>query len=116
MSEYKNADIEELYEKSKMLNSMYITKWSVYDKVSKTQIYLEILPGHSHVFRFGLKLRGYKKAIYFKFKDGITLNGSRGFTDKVRPMREALDIALTNARETDIRQYILESEDDFVLV
>jgi hypothetical protein len=104
MIEFKNQDIEEMLSKVRRIRCMHGPRFSMYDKVSKVQIYLDSVLGYEgNVYHVSLKSRKIKGYPQFEFQEGSMCEG----LDLIfKNLKEALDIALTVARTEDLEKYI----------
>jgi len=92
-------DLEEMFGKVRKIRCMHGPRYSVYDKVSKTQIYFDsVLGNEPNIFHVCWKFKQDGKEVFpqVEFAEGMQY---MDFEEKFRPLKDALDFALTEARK-----------------
>lgn len=106
----QNKDLKEILSKVKKIQCMHCPRYSVYDKVSKTRIYLDSIIGVgsniNHVAWNANNKAGCLGVFkpQMEFKDGVKF---KDFDEYFKPLEEALDMALTVAREGRLEEFKL---------
>lgn len=102
------SDIEEMFKKVRKIRCMHGPRYSVYDKVSKTQIYMDsILGNEPNIFHIAWKAKSGVGTFGSMHPQAEFNEGSQymDFEEKFKPIREALNITLTISREGKLEDY-----------
>ncbi len=99
---YNNTDIDEMTAKLRRIRSVADVRYSMYDRVSKTQIYLDA--------SLEAPIAAWHIAWHNKKGDGCLgdLFPQANFKNGTKTLKDALDIALTIARAKKLADYKLE--------
>lgn len=104
--EYKNTDIEEMVQKVRRIRCASGPRFAVQDKVTHTKIIMDGVLGYgTEIYHIAWENKYFKNNIpQVDFKEGYEIK-ELGDT-KFKSMKEALDIALTEARKGQVEKYL----------